>query len=264
MNKFDQNFSLDLVEHICELFCKHNISVHFPMIIGFPGETFFDRKNTYVFLKNIHEKYHNVTFNINLFGLDIRSPMFANWTNYEITDIHFPCLPCYFIGNIVQWRGVDNFSSSMLSDERDKFVRDTLYPWMPHNATLPPYIFYRLSETIRNTLYWKEKEIPRPAEMTDQCYLTVNPNITFSYQGNRNIYIIYNWDTHHYMIGNHNTLKVFDTFNTACELKTGLIQLNNINPKLFPINDSKMLIEKLYSLGYLNIIEQKKGDEDNA
>lgn len=257
MNKFDKTFSLDLVEHICELFSKYNVSIHFPIIIGFPGETYFDRKKTYTFLRNIHEKYPIVTFNINLFGLDIRSPMFKNWTDYKITDIHFPCLPNYFIGNIIQWNGADNFSSNMLADERDKFVRDVLYPWIPYNASLPPYIFYRLSETIRNTLFWKEQEIVIRPEITEQSCLVVNNNITVSYQDSRNIYIIYNWDTHHYMIGNHHTLKIFEVFNTACKLYTGLKQLNSINPKLYPINDLKILIKKLHSLGYLNTIDQK-------
>ncbi len=264
MNKFDQTFSLELVEHICELFCKYHISVHFPIITGFPGETAFDRKSTYDFLRNIHDKYSNVTFNINLFGLDIRSPMFTNWTNYEITDIHFPCLPSYFIGNIVEWNGIDNFSSNMLADERDKFMRDILYPWMPHNATLSPHIFYRLSETIRNTLHWKGRETPNLSELTEQSYLLVNPNITVSYQDIRDIYIIYNWDTHHYMIGNNNTLKIFEIFNTSRSLKDGLLQLYNINSKLYPVNDLKRLIKKLYSLGYLNKTKYEKGDEDNA
>lgn len=264
MNKFDQTFSLELVEDICELFYKYHISVHFPIIIGFPGETSYDRKKTYDFLRAIHNKYPNVTFNINLFGLDICSPMFANWTNYEITDIHFPCLPSYFLGNIVDWSDADNFSSNMLADERDKFMRDVLYPWMPHNATLPPYIFYRLSETIRNTLYWKEKETPDIPQIKEQSYLVVNSNITISYQDTRSIYIIYNWNTHHYMIGNNNTLKVFEIFSTACELKDGLLQLYNLNPKLYPIDDLKMLIKKLYSLGYLDMIMNKKGGEYNV
>ena len=264
MNKFDQTFSLELVEHICELFCKYHISVHFPMIIGFPGETYFDRKATYDFLRSIHEKYPNVTFNINLFGLDIRSPMFVNWTNYEITDIHFPCLPCHFIGNIVEWNDASDFSSNMLADERDKFMRNVLYPWMPHNAMLPPYIFYRLSETIRNTLFWKEENKSNPSEIVEPCYLIVNPNVTITYQTSRSIYIIYNWNTHHYMIGNHNTLRVFEMFKTAYSLEDGLLQLHNLNPKLYPINDLKMLIKKLYSLGYLNRSNHKKGAEHNA
>lgn len=255
MNKFDHTFSLKLVEDICKLFCKYHISVHFPIIIGFPGETSFDRKKTYDFLGTIHDKYSNVTFNINLFGLDIRSPMFVNWTSYEITNIHFPCLPSNFIGNIVDWSGADDFSSNMLAGERDKFMRDVLYPWMPHNATLQPYVFYRLSETVRNTLYWKEKEITDTPKIEEHCYLAVNSNITISFQDILNIYIIYNWNNHHYMVGNDNTLKIFEAFGTACKLEDGLLQLYNANPKLYPIDDLKILIRKLYSLGFINMVK---------
>lgn len=253
MNKFEKSFSLKLVERICELFSKYHISVHFPIIIGFPGETSFERKRTYDFLRNIHSKYPSVTFNVNLFGLDVSSPMFKKWTSYEITNIHFPCLPNYFIGNIIDWRGEYDFSSTVLSTERDNFMRDVLYPWMPHNSTLPPYIFYRLSETIRNTLYWKEKEAEPHPQLTEQCYLIANSDITISYHDILNIHIIYNWSTHHYMIGNSNTLKIFEIFNTACTLDSALLQLHQLDPKLYQINDLRILIKKLYTLNYLII-----------
>lgn len=251
MNKFDESFSLDLVENICEKFVQRNISIHFPIIIGFPGETVYDRKCTYDFLRYLHQKYPMVTFNINLFGLDICSPMFTNWTSYEIANIYFPCIPDYYIANIVGWSGIDNFTSDLLSPERDKIMKDILYPWMPLNATLKPYIFYRLSETIRNTLYWKEKPIKEEKQLDKQSILLKNKNITISYQPNREIYIIYNWSNHHYMIGNENTLKVFHAFNSSDRVEDAIKKLCLIDSKLFRENDLMNLIYKLFSLDYL-------------
>lgn len=251
MNKFDESFSLDLVENICKKFVQHNISVHFPIIIGFPGETVYDRKCTYDFLRYLHQKYPMVTFNINLFGLDICSPMFTNWTSYEIANIYFPCIPDYYIANIVGWSGINNFTSDLLSHERDKIMKDILYPWMPLNATLKPYIFYRLSETIRNTLYWKEKPIKEEKQLDKQSILLKNKNVTISYQSNQEIYIIYNWSNHHYMIGNENTLKVFHAFNSSDRVEDAIKKLCLIDSKLFRENDLMNLIYKLFSLDYL-------------
>lgn len=255
MNKFDKLFSLDLVENICMKFVQHNISVHFPIIIGFPGETVNDRKCTYDFLRYLHQKYPMVTFNINLFGLDIRSSMFSNWTSYEIANIYFPCIPDYFIANIVGWSGIDNFTSDLLSPERDKIMKDILYPWMPQSATLKPYIFYRLSETIRNTLYWKEKSINEERQLNKRSILQKNKNVTISYQHNRGIFIIYNWYNHHYMIGNENTLKVFNAFNSSNRVEDAIKKLCQIDIKLFQEKDLMNLICKLFSLDYLKLLK---------
>lgn len=225
MNKFDDSFSLELVECICKKFSSHHISVHFPIIIGFPGETIIDRKKTYDFLRYLHQEYPLVTFNINLFGLDIASPMFAKWTDYKIANIFFPCIPDYFIANIVNWYGENNFTSTSLSVERDRIMRDILYPWMPQNATLQPYIFYRLSETIRNTLYWKEKNVKEKEQLDVNSIVVKNQNITISRQNNYEIYIIYNWTNHHYMIGNENTLKIFVAFESPISVKNAIKKL---------------------------------------
>lgn len=253
MNKFDETFSLNLVEDICKKFDKHNISVHFPIIIGFPGETVFDRKCTYEFLRYLHEKYPLVTFNINLFGLDICSPMFSKWISYEIEHIYFPCIPDYFIGNIVGWSGKNNFTSALLASERDNTMKDILYPWMPKNATLPPYIFYRLSETIRNTLYWKENPEKTKKELDEKSILEKNRNVTISYKREFGIYIIYNWFNHHYMIGNANTLQIFRVFNTPHTVEKAIHELCLFDGELFKQDELQTLIKKLFSLDYLTL-----------
>ena len=253
MNKIDEFFSLDLVECICMKFNQNNISVHFPIIIGFPGETTMERRRTYAFLRHLHEKYPLVTFNINLFGLDVSSPMFSNWTNYEIKNIYFPCIPDYFIANIVGWSGENNFTSNSLSIERDKIMKDVLYPWMPQNSITRPYIFYRLSETIRNTLYWKENFVKNEKTIIDEkCIIIKNENVTISYQQSREIYIIYNWSNHHYMIGNENTLKIFDIFRSPITIDEAIEKLCLIDA-LFQKKDLEILIYKLISLDFFEL-----------
>ena len=49
MNKFDDSFSFAMVKRIVKEYSENNISIHFPIIVGFPGETNFDRKLTYDF-----------------------------------------------------------------------------------------------------------------------------------------------------------------------------------------------------------------------
>lgn len=250
MNKFDSDFSLALVEKICELFSRHNISIHFPMIIGFPGETEYDRKQTYEFLRTIHDKYPQVTFNINLFGLDVQSPLFHNWTDYAVMKIHFPCLPANFLGNIVEWEGKNKFKSSLLAGERDRFMRDILYPWMPPNALLEPYIFYRLSETMRITLFWKSFRPIIQKKLSKNTILILNRQVTIVKKADMPIYVIYNWSNHHYIMGNDNTLQIFNAFQKPAYVSTTIKQLHKLNPDLFNMQDIKKLIYKLYTLDY--------------
>ena len=103
MNKFGPEFSLTLVENTVAAFERAGIRVHCPMIIGFPMETAADRRQTYEFLAYLRRKYRNFSFNLNIFALDVSSPMFADWDSYGISSIAFPCAPRYFLGNLVRW-----------------------------------------------------------------------------------------------------------------------------------------------------------------
>ncbi len=156
MNKFDDGFSLELVEQIVAVFQEEGIFVHFPVITGFPGESDMEREETYQFLRYLRGKYDNVTFNVNVLGLDVSSSLFKNWQNFGITRISFPCNPHYFMGNLVSWDCEEiPFQEERLKQERDDFMREELYPWMPEDALVSPHIFYRLMETVRNTLTMK-------------------------------------------------------------------------------------------------------------
>lgn len=156
MNKFSCEIDNAYIENLVKKFNDNGISVHFPMIIGFPSESDKERHETYDFLNYLNEKYPLLTFNINILGLDVASELFKEYQKFNISEIHFPCDPQYFLGNIVNWNSYDvPFDYNFLDLERNNVMRKILYPWMPANSLLPVFVFYRLSETSRNTLIWK-------------------------------------------------------------------------------------------------------------
>lgn len=156
MNKFSVDIDNLYIENLVKKFNNNGISVHFPMIIGFPTESIAERRETYEFLEYLSRKCPLTTFNINVLGLDISSELFKEYSKFNISEIRFPCSPKYFLGNIVGWDSFESpYDRSTLDFERNNVMRNILYPWMPTNCVLPIFIFYRLSETSRNTLIWK-------------------------------------------------------------------------------------------------------------
>lgn len=194
MNKFNRDFSLDLVERIVAKFQNVGIGVHFPMIIGFPMETALDRRKTYEFLDYLRNKYSYFSFNINVFALDVSSPLFSNWDDYDISSVSFPCAPRFFLGNLVSWNcSEEPFREDMLKLERDSFMRQQLYPWMPENAFISPHILYRLLETTRNTLFGKAnavKSVSQTELLPTSTYQLAPSNIVLSQQADNNSNIL--------------------------------------------------------------------------
>ena len=253
MNKFDDNFSLEIVESICSKYSSAGISIHFPIIIGMPGETLYHRKSTYDFLLYLVQKYPLVTFNINIFNLDIKSHIYKNAEAYGISHIKYPCKLDYFLDNTLKWENLDDMDERALSRERDRYMREILYPWMPASSYTKPYLYYRLCETIRNTLIWKSKnhfEISKD-DFNLQAELNIPPTLTFNFDDKRNIYIIYNWYTHHYMIGNEYIIYIFKLFQTPQKVETIIKQLCNMNSDVYTSDDLKTLLGKLYQQEYL-------------
>ena len=156
MKKFATEIKNEYIEELVKKFNDSGISVHFPMIVGFPTETSDERYETYEFLEKLNKKYPLMTFNINILGLDVSSELFKNYYKFNISEIKFPCSPQYYLGNIVGWNCKQSvFNRELLDIERNGIMKKVLYPWMPTNCILPVFIFYRLSETSRNTLIWK-------------------------------------------------------------------------------------------------------------
>ena len=208
MNKFDSDFSLNLVDDIVELFTRNNISIHFPIIIGFPDESDYDRNITYEYLRKKSISNKLVTFNINILNLDVSSTLFKNWFDYAITSPILPCMPEHFIGNIADWEGKKT-NYRELEVERNNFMRDTLYNWYPKNAITLPVVYYRLMESIRNTLIIKANSstIECLSSYKEESTLVLSDKIMVTYLSH-NRYLVYDWNSHHYFRCNSTLLKI--------------------------------------------------------
>lgn len=244
MNKFDESFSLDLVKKIIDKYSQNNISIHFPIIVGFPGETDYDRKLTYDFLTEIKAKYPLVTFNINILNLDVSSTLFKKWYSFEINSVSLPCNPKYFIGNIAK------YTSSVLPQidlekERNDFMRNQLYPWYPTYSITKPVVFYRLSESSRNTLTLKSREQTKRKQRQSTLF-TLDPEIVF-YHFNDS-FLVYNFTTHHYMRCNKSMVRVIAKFKTPQniqKLKTSL------KSSCYSSKDVEVFLNRLIEYGYI-------------
>lgn len=258
MNKFDDSFSFTIVDEICHRYSDCGISIHFPIIIGFPGENDTDRRQTYDLLRQLKDKYNNVTFNINLFGLDIGSNVFRRWYDFDVHSISFPCSPSFYLGNILQWESV-SVDMQLLTRQRDQFMREILYPWMPTHSFTPPYIFYRLSETIRNTLLWKRHSL-WPTGIDDDIFShkVHTGDLTIYYENTKGIFYIYSWNSHHFMIGNHCLVDFIDAFQTPGILRDTLEAYYKTMPYQYTIDDMRTLARRLIIDQYLIPIKQDK------
>lgn len=196
MNKFPEEVTLHTVENVVKIFTEKGIHVHFPMIVGFPTETVQERIETYSYLSMLRQKYVHVSYNINILMLDIASDLFRNFTKYQISAVSFPCSPNEFLGNMVNFDCILMSESKQSIDiKRNEFMRETLYPWMPRGALIKPNIFYRLSETIRNTLLWNwNKSIASSKKRSDNLVFMRNECISaWKHNGD---YRLYSWNSH--------------------------------------------------------------------
>jgi hypothetical protein len=202
MKKFDAEFDFNVVLEIVSAYSDAGISIHFPIIIGFPGETTRDRQLTYEVISEICGRYKGVTFNINIFNFDVASPLFKIWDQYQISKIMFPCPPSDFIGNIIGWDDPLKMLDSILERERNSFMRSMMFGWMPAKSIVTPTIFYRLSETIRNTLTWKSRANPVHKTAISMATTIKTSSDVVVMQQSDGDYVAYNWKTHHHMKGN--------------------------------------------------------------
>ena len=245
MNKFDDSFSLELVEQIVAAFQEAGVSVHFPVIVGFPGETDVEREQTYQFLRYLKKEYENVTFNVNILGLDVSSQLFKNWQHYGITSIHFPCNPHYFLGNLVAWDCAEApFWEDKLKAERDDFMREQMYPWMPEGALIYPHIFYRLMETIRNTLTIKDRIDERKKVIERGNLVRWNSSTIICSN------IIYNIKRHQKIISNINMMAVKKIFDEPIVVEEAIVRLSDFLIG-YTTEDAQELVFQLYYFDFL-------------
>lgn len=244
MNKFDESFSLNLVKNIIKEYSKNNISIHFPIIVGFPGETDYDRKLTYDFLTEMKAKYPLVTFNINILNLDVSSQLFKKWYNFEINSVSLPCNPKFFLGNVAEYT-CDISSKSNLEKERNDFMREQLYPWYPIYALTKPIVFYRLSESSRNTLTVKSIKKTEITKNQPPLYV-LDPEIVFYHFNNG--FLVYNFTTHHYMRCSKSMIRIIAKFKTPQNIKEVKTFWES---ECYTSDDIDVFLNRLIEYGYI-------------
>lgn len=209
MDKYGGAWSLQTVERIVRQFHDAGVSVHFPTIIGYPGETREERQDTYRFLEQLIEEYPSVTFNINILGFDVASQLFEDYESFGVTTLRWPTPTKYFLGNLIDWDCAETpFNYDALDRERNAFMKRVLYPWMPETSSLEPYIFYRLTETSRATMVWKDQRFSKnawnepPLSVNLEQPIAVDPHLVIMGPFSRGRfdkelhYSCYSWTTH--------------------------------------------------------------------
>lgn len=252
MKKFDERFSLELMENIIKTYYAHNISIHCPMILGFPQENASERQKTYEFLSRMCRDVPLFTFNLNILNLDISSKLYRNWEKFQLESIAFTCPPKYFLGNCVAW--IPAGEQRSLDHECQAFMREHLYPWMPVNAITPPTILYRLSETSRYTLRWKADGLWEKSHQnrlfSAEMELQISKELAITHINNE-IYLVYSWDSHHYMQGNQFMLDILKCFDSPCKVSTAINTLVSRNPDVYRAEELIVLLQKFYMFQYL-------------
>lgn len=248
MNKFEADFSLRLVEDIVAAFRNVKVKVHFPMIVGFPMETADDRQKTYSFLTYLRERYDNFSFNINIFAMDVSSSLFADWYAYGVSGVSFPCSPRYFLGNLLRWEcDGEPFDEETLGAERDRFMREELYPWMPSETLISPHILYRLLETTRSTLL---QPLPDGAPPEGTAYRLSGDVLRLTGATSREgVFQYYSWRSHSCLTATGD-LAAFFLFaaapHTVPELEHRLLAMSRITE-----DAAKELLRKMMNAGLL-------------
>ena len=258
MNKFTNNFSFELLDEIIATYNSHRISIHTPIIIGFPGESKSDRQKTYELLRNLKKNYDLFSFNINILGLDISSSLFKEWYKYEIKSINLPCEKSQYLGNLVNWESFDTeYSYKTLEHERDSIMRELLYPWLSNHSLVRPYILYRLSETLRNTLIWKTYDlINYKIDNTKNYVIKHAENITIYKLEDQHCFLLYQWNTHHYIFLNENFMQIYKIWNSEITINESIDYIMTHYSNAYSHDDLKTMIYKLIYYGFLITINK--------
>lgn len=253
MKKFSKEIDNNYVEKLVKKFNDAKISVHFPMIIGFPTETYAERQETYEFLSYLKIKYPLMTFNINILGLDISSELFLQSYKYGISQINWQCNPESYVGNLVSFEMWDkSYDYACLDAERERFMREVLYPWMPVDAITPVSIFYRLTETSRNTLVWKSVAEKTSEIQVDSCVKLVN-ELSFISTGER--LVIYNMNSHHKIECAGDTIRLIEMLkNNDLSVEEVIKNAMTTTESKYDWTDYWREINTLYELGFVDKI----------
>ena len=124
-------------------------------------------------------------------------------------------------------------------------------PWYPTYAITNPVVFYRLSESSRNTLTSKAQENQDYLKQIDNnASYILDSETVFRFWDNQ--FFVYNFTTHHYMRCNRIVIKILSKFKTTQTIESvkNCAELMNYSSK-----DIDNLMMKLIKDGYVIEVE---------
>ncbi len=207
MNKtIDCENYLETAENIVKKYNAKGISIHFPVIIGFPSETDEERERTLLFLEYLKNNYMRFSYNINILELDISSELYKNFAKYNIYSLCYPCEPFAFIGNSIEWEfcNKDILKAIQINSMRKMFK------WFPYNSLLEIDVFYKLLEHTR-VCFWSTNLYKKEYKYIlniDKDLIRCNENITLFVNDESEI-VLFNEDTLNYIVGGDFLKKVY-------------------------------------------------------
>ncbi len=116
-------------------------------------------------------------------------------------------------------------------------------------------IYYFIIEDLR--LPYLQKKFHRlEKSLNIKAKIIVPETLVYDLDSKQNVYIIYNWHTHHYMIGNEHLILIIKLFKEAHTIPSAINKLVTYNSTVYFSDDLELLLLKLYQQGYL--IEKKR------
>lgn len=227
MNKFPRDFDPALVERVVKRCHESGISVHLCLLLDFPTETYEERAETFEFLRRLKHRYPSVTFNLNRFMLDITTRVYEKYETFGITSIEWPCPARHFLGNTVKWDSNSRYASRRNIDaQRNGFMREILYPWMPSTSITPAFNFYAQYENQALTLLRKADPASSRPEKNAVLYpdtrIVRSRDAVYSKKQGNGTYRFYIWNTHHYYDCDPETKALYDIFTRPQTIGQGL------------------------------------------
>lgn len=226
MRKFPPGVFPNVVQETVKRFHECGVSVHCPIIIGYPTESESERTQTLKFLDNLCQKYSTFSFNINIFGFDIKSPLFSAWIEEGLTKLQLPCEGRYLLGNLVDWDcEAAPYHREILEQERNEVMHRLLYPWLPKDSETSPHVLYRLTETTRNTLTFRatySSDVPDEITKRQASPTLISAGKPGFQKGDKSL--LYDWRTHVRVYGDISASKNMEELKEAFSPE----ELNNV------------------------------------
>lgn len=159
-------------------------------------------------------------------------------------------MPEHFIGNIADWEG-NRCDFCDLEKERNTFMSEILYDWYPKNSLTKPVVYYRLIESIRNTLITKTtKNNINLKKESAKTVFRLSDKITISSLTN-SVFLIYDWNTHHYFKCSSELIKIVLIWKNPLTIQQFKEHVNLKFPNIIDEEDLDIIISKIIKDKYL-------------